>query len=87
MGEKKENTYKVEGMGRRNIGKLMDNRIEDIELARRILECSREALELGRLGKPKTVQELEDRFNTFLQKCVDYGMPPTVERLGIIYSL
>lgn len=65
------------------IGNIQDNRIEDMQLAQRILMCGREALNLGRQGKPKTVQELQDRFNTYLDVCVSYGLPPTVEGMAL----
>lgn len=71
------------GITRGNIGKIQDNRIEDIDLARRILMCGKEALMLGRKGKPKTVEELEDRFNEYLEICVNFGLPPTVEGMGL----
>lgn len=73
---------KVPGIGR-NIGKIQDNRIKDKEFAQRILGLGLEARELGKLGKPKTVQEMEERIDTYLEKCFDAGLPPTVEGMSM----
>lgn len=73
---------KVPGIGR-NIGKIQDNRIKDKEFAQRILGLGLEARELGKLGKPKTVQEMEERIDTYLGKCFDAGLPPTVEGMSM----
>lgn len=83
MGNDESSEFK---MTRKGIGKMQDNRIEDIDLARRILMCGKEALELGRKGKPNTIKELEDRFNEYIEKCVEFGLPPTVERNGTCNS-
>lgn len=69
---------KVPGIGR-NIGKIQDNKIKDKEFAQRVLALGLEARNLGKLGKPKTVQEMEERIDTYLGKCFDAGLPPTVE--------
>lgn len=68
------------------IGSLHDNKIEDMELAQRVLLLGREALILGRNGKPKTVEELQARFDTYLEKCCDFGLPPTVEGMSLAIS-
>lgn len=73
---------KVPGIGR-NIGKIQDNRIKDKEFAQRILGLGLEARNLGKLGKPKTVQEMENRIDTYLEKCFDAGLPPTVEGMAM----
>lgn len=73
---------KVPGIGR-NIGKIQDNRIKDKEFAQRILGLGLEARKLGKLGKPKTVQEMEDRIDDYLGKCFDAGLPPTVEGMSM----
>ncbi len=66
-------------MGRRNIGAIQDNRIKDKEFAQRILKLGLEARKLGKLGKPKTVEEMEERIDTYIGFCIDAGLPPTVE--------
>lgn len=66
-------------MGRRNIGAIQDNRIKDKEFAQRILKLGMKARELGKLGKPETVEEMEKRIDTYLEFCIDAGLPPTVE--------
>ena len=70
-------------MGRRNIGAIQDNRIKDKEFAQRILGLGLKARELGKLGKPKTVEELEERISTYLQLCFEAGLPPTVEGMSL----
>ena len=52
------------------IGAIQDNKIEDMQLAQRVLLLGREALMLGRNGKPKTVEELQARFDAYLEKCL-----------------
>ena len=73
---------KVPGIGR-NIGKIQDNKIKDKEFAQRILGLCLEARKLGKLGKPKTVQEMEDRIDDYLGKCFEAGLPPTVEGMAM----
>lgn len=65
------------------IGAIQDNKIEDMQLAQRVLLLGREALMLGRNGKPKTVEELQARFDAYLEKCCDFGLPPTVEGMSL----
>lgn len=75
----------MEKMGRRNIGAIQDNKIKDKEFAQRILGLCLEARKLGKLGKPKTVEELETRIDDYMEKCFLAGLPPTVERFGSFY--
>lgn len=74
---------KVPGMGQRNIGALQNNKIKDKEFAQRILGLGLEARKLGKLGKPKTVDELQTRIDDYFEKCFDYGLPPTVEGMAL----
>lgn len=70
-------------LGRRNIGAIQDNKIKDKEFAQRILKLGLEARKLGKLGKPKTVEELEDRIDNYMLKCFEAGLPPTVEGMAL----
>lgn len=70
-------------MGRRNIGAIQDNKIKDKEFAQRILGLCLEARKLGKLGKPKTVEQLEERIDEYLEKCFAVGLPPTVEGMAL----
>ena len=74
---------KVPGMGKGNIGAIQNNKIKDKEFAQRILGLCLEARKLGKLGKPKTVEELETRIDNYMEKCFDAGLPPTVEGLAL----
>lgn len=69
-------------MGRRNIGAIQDNRIKDKEFAQRVLGVCMEARKLGKKGKPKNVQELEDRIDEYMEICFNAGLPPTVEGMA-----
>lgn len=72
-------------MGRRNIGALQDNKPKtdkDRELARKVLTFNLEVMKMGH-DKPKSVEELEDRFAVYLMRCAQEGMPPTVEGLAL----
>lgn len=72
-------------MGRRNIGKMQDNKPKtdkERELAKKVLKFNLDVMSIGR-DKPQSVQELQDRFTDYFQKCVDEGMPPTVEGLAL----
>lgn len=73
----------VPGMGHRNIGVLNDNKIKDKEFAQRVLGLGLEARKLGKLGKPKTVEQLQNRIDDYFEKCFDYGLPPTVEGMSL----
>lgn len=70
-------------MGRRNIGAIQDNRIEDTEFASKVIQLNIETMQLGRLGKPKTKEELEQRIDTFFSLCQKHGLPATVEGLAL----
>lgn len=73
-------------MGRRNIGALQDNKPKndkEREIAKKVLKFNLDIMLIGN-EKPKSVQELQDRFTTYFQKCVDEGMPPTVEGLALV---
>ena len=73
-------------MGRRNIGKLQDNKPKadkDRELAKKVLKFNLEVMQKAS-SKPKTVEELQDRFTEYFEKCVDEGMPPTIEGLALV---
>ena len=73
-------------MGRRNIGALQDNKPKtdkERELAKKVLKFNLDVMLIGN-EKPKSVQELQDRFTAYFQKCVDEGMPPTVEGLALV---
>ncbi len=67
----------------KGIGAIHDNKIKDKEFAQRVLGICLEARKLGKFGKPKTVQELEERIDTYLEKCFDAGLPPTVEGMAL----
>ena len=70
-------------MGRRNIGALHNNVVEDKELTSKVLALGLVARNMGKT-KAKTARELEDRFDDYLQACADYGLPPVVEGLVLI---
>lgn len=65
--------------GKGKIGAIQDNKIKDKEFAQRVLGLGLKARQLGLKGKPKTVEEMEERITTYLQFCFDAGLPPTVE--------
>lgn len=69
----------------KGIGAIQDNKIKDKEFAQRVLGLSLETRKLGKLGKPKTVQALEERIDVYLEKCFQAGLPPTVERFSTFY--
>lgn len=70
-------------MGRRNIGALHNNIVKDKELTAKVLALGLVARDMGKT-KPQTPRELEDRFDDYLEECVNYGLPPTVEGLVLI---
>ena len=68
------------------IGSLHDNKPKtdkDRELAKKVLKFNLEVMQKA-TTKPKTVEELQDRFTEYFEKCVDEGMPPTVEGLALV---
>lgn len=70
-------------MGRRNIGAIQNNKIQDTEFASKVLQLNIETLQLGRKGKPKTKEELEERIDSFFALCQRHGLPATVEGLAL----
>ena len=78
---------KVPGMGRRNIGALQNNQIKDVEFVKLVMNLNLEIRKLGREGKPKTVEQLEERVDRYLEICASYGLAPTVERSCYFYRL
>lgn len=77
----------MEKMGRRNIGAIQDNKIKDIDFAKKALQLNIDTRNMGKAGKPKTVEELEDRIDNYFVLCQSYGLPATVERFGSRYWL
>lgn len=76
----------AQGMGRRNIGAMQDNKPktqQDRELASKVLAFNLDVMRKGRT-KVKSVEELQERFDNYLFQCVDAGLPPTVEGLALI---
>ena len=72
-------------MGKSGIGALHDNRPKtdkDKEIAKKVLKFNLEVMQMGR-EKPKSVEELENRFVDYLTMCSQEGMPPTVEGLAL----
>ena len=70
-------------MGRRNIGAMQNNVVKDRELSSKVLALGLVARNMGKT-KAQTARELEDRFDSYLQECVNYGLPPVVEGLVLI---
>ncbi len=67
------------------IGALHDNKPKtdkDRELAKKVLKFNLKVMQLGH-DKPKSPEELENRFTDYLTMCADEGMPPTVEGLAL----
>jgi hypothetical protein len=67
------------------IGALHDNKPKtdkDRELAKKVLKFNLKVMQLGH-DKPKSPEELENRFVDYLTMCADEGMPPTVEGLAL----
>lgn len=70
-------------MGRRNIGAIQDNKIKDTEFASKVLKLNIDTMALGKPGKPKTVEQLEERVDQYFALCQSYGLPATVEGLAL----
>lgn len=66
-----------------NIGALQDNVVKDKKLTQKVLLVNNEAFRMGR-EKPKSVQELQDRFDDYFGLCYENGLPPTVEGLALV---
>lgn len=78
-----EDTRPVKGKG--NIGKLHDNKPKtdkDRELSKKVLKFNLDVMKIG-FEKPKTPEELQDRFVDYFTLCSNNGMPPTVEGLAL----
>lgn len=76
---------KVPGMGRRNIGAITDNKPKndkEREVAKKVLTFNLEVMNMG-VTRPKNPEELQNRFATYLMRCAQEGMPPTVEGLAL----
>lgn len=69
----------------KGIGKMQDNKIRDIEFAQRALQLNIDTRNMGKAGKPKTKEELEQRIDEYFVLCQSYGLPATVERFGSCY--
>ena len=72
-------------MRKAGIGDLHDNKPKsdkDKELAKKVLNFNFDIMKLGRT-KPKSPEELADRFDDYLMRCADEGMPPTIEGLAL----
>lgn len=73
-------------MGRRNIGALVDNspkNKDDMEFAKIVNTINLKLWDLSLNGKPKSVEELQERIKAFFDIYATYGINPTVEGLGI----
>lgn len=55
---------------------------KDRELAKKVLKFNLDVMQIGN-EKPKTPEELQDRFVDYLTLCSNNGMPPTVEGLAL----
>lgn len=77
---------KVPGMGKGNIGALQNNKPttpEQVEMSKSVLQFLLD-LKIHNPGKPKTPEELEQRFIHYFQKCSTEGLPPTIEGLALV---
>ena len=70
-------------MGRRNIGAIHNNKIKDIDFAKLALQLNIETRNMGKSGKPKTVEQLEERIDNYFVLCQSFGLPATVEGLAL----
>ncbi len=55
---------------------------KDRELAKKVLKFNLDVMKIG-FEKPKTPEELQDRFVDYFTLCSNNGMPPTVEGLAL----
>ena len=69
----------------KGIGAIQDNKIKDIDFAKLALQLNIDTRNLGKAGKPKTKEELEERIDNYFVLCQSYGLPATVERFGSRY--
>ena len=68
---------------RRGIGAMQDNSCQDGEFVSRALRLNINIRNLGKAGKPKTVQEMEDRIDQYFSLCQEAQLNPTVEGLAL----
>lgn len=66
--------------GKNGISKMQDNRIDDGAFVQKALTFNMEVYNLGKLGKPPTKQDMEDRIKQYFTLCTEYELNPTVER-------
>lgn len=83
---KETNDYGMVKGKKGQIGKIMDNRIDDFQFTQRVLGFNIETKKLGDVGKPKSVQELKDRVDAYMELSYKWGLPPTVEGLALATS-
>ena len=70
-------------LGRRNIGAMQNNIVNDKNLTAKVLALGLVARNMGK-AKAQTAEELQNRFDDYLQECANYALPPTVEGLVLI---
>lgn len=70
-------------MGRRNIGAMQNNIVSDKNLTAKVLALGLVARNMGKV-KAQTAEELQNRFDEYLQECANAALPPTVEGLVLI---
>lgn len=68
---------------RRGIGAMQDNSCQDGEFVSKALRLNINIRNLGKAGKPKTVQEMEDRIDQYFEVCQQAQLNPTVEGLAM----
>ena len=69
----------------KGIGAIQDNKIKNIDFAKLALQLNIQIRNLGKNGKPKTNEELQNRIDDYFALCQSYGLPPTVERISSFY--
>lgn len=67
----------------RGIGAMQDNTCSDGEFVSRALHLNLQIRKLGTEGKPKTVQDMEDRITRYFELCENAQLNPTVEGLAM----
>lgn len=68
---------------RRGIGAMQDNSCSDGEFVSRALRLNIDIRNLGKAGKPKTVQAMEERIDQYFSLCQEAQLNPTVEGLAL----
>ena len=68
---------------RKGIGAIQDNSCSDGEFVSRALCLNINIRNLGKAGKPKTVQQMEDRIDQYFPLCQEAQLNPTVEGLAL----